>query len=336
MLWRRIGWRFRYAGPHRVEEGATWNLSLTSTLTAGRREKDSVCSRDIGLAKALDRHKRIVGKGKNVGRAGWFFGRPDAITLMLCIGLVLGVACAVGPNGRRKARQVTCQSHLQQWSGIFADYIARNEGEFVEPASPAGWYWVMNLDDRHKDWRQTRIWLCPEADRPLMDERGEQTPGNPVFRAWGIYTGASYGPNGLAGSYGLNGYVLPIPAGFEYADPDMPAEVGWGDLREVPHAQDVPLFIDALRFDLWPRSHEPPASSESSPWYMNQMARCCINRHSGTVSCLFVDGSVRAVGLKELWTLKWHRQFDTSGPWTLAGGAQPSDWPEWIRPFKEY
>lgn len=62
---------------------------------------------------------------------------------------------------------------------------------------------------------------------------------------------------------------------------------------------------------------------------------------------LFRDWSVRKVGLKELWTLKWDgrkfhtnkwydRKFDTSGPWTLAGGVQPEDWPEWMRGFKDY
>jgi hypothetical protein len=45
---------------------------------------------------------------------------------------------------------------------------------------------------------------------------------------------------------------------------------------------------------------------------------------------------VRKTGLKELWTLKWHLQFDTANAWTKAGGAQPEDWPEWMRSFKDY
>ena len=69
---------------------------------------------------------------------------------------------------------------------------------------------------------------------------------------------------------------------------------------------------------------------------MNHMAQCCVNRHNGTVCCLFVDGSVRKVGLKELWTLKWHKSFNTAGPWTTAGGVQPQDWPLWMRDFRDY
>jgi prepilin-type processing-associated H-X9-DG protein len=62
----------------------------------------------------------------------------------------------------------------------------------------------------------------------------------------------------------------------------------------------------------------------------------CINRHSGGVNGLFLDWSVRKVGLKELWTLKWHKQFNTAGPWTKAGGVRPEDWPKWMRHFKDY
>jgi len=51
---------------------------------------------------------------------------------------------------------------------------------------------------------------------------------------------------------------------------------------------------------------------------------------------MFMDWSVRKVGLKELWTLKWHPQFDTAGPWTKAGDAEPGDWPAWMRSFKGY
>jgi hypothetical protein len=51
---------------------------------------------------------------------------------------------------------------------------------------------------------------------------------------------------------------------------------------------------------------------------------------------VFLDWSVRKVGLKELWTLKWDREFDTAGPWTKAGGVRPGDWPEWMRRFKDY
>jgi prepilin-type processing-associated H-X9-DG protein len=62
----------------------------------------------------------------------------------------------------------------------------------------------------------------------------------------------------------------------------------------------------------------------------------CINRHGGGINAVFLDWSVRKVGLKELWTLEWHRKYDTTGPWTKAGGALPRDWPKWMRSFRDY
>jgi hypothetical protein len=49
-----------------------------------------------------------------------------------------------------------------------------------------------------------------------------------------------------------------------------------------------------------------------------------------------MDWSVRKIGLKELWTLKWHQNYNTAGLWTTAGGVGREDWPAWMRRFKEY
>ena len=66
------------------------------------------------------------------------------------------------------------------------------------------------------------------------------------------------------------------------------------------------------------------------------MKSVCINRHNGYINMLFLDFTVRKVGLKELWMLKWHNRFDISGAWTTIGGVEPGDWPEWMRSFKDY
>jgi hypothetical protein len=49
-----------------------------------------------------------------------------------------------------------------------------------------------------------------------------------------------------------------------------------------------------------------------------------------------MNWSVRKVDLKELWTLKWHRSFNTHGSWTRVGGVALEDWPKWMKGFKDY
>jgi prepilin-type processing-associated H-X9-DG protein len=66
------------------------------------------------------------------------------------------------------------------------------------------------------------------------------------------------------------------------------------------------------------------------------MRRVCLNRHNGATNIAFLDFSVRRVGLKELWTLKWNTDYDTDGVWTITGGVIPGDWPRWMNSFKDY
>ncbi|MHC4155140.1 MAG: hypothetical protein ACYST6_09505 [Planctomycetota bacterium] len=42
---------------------------------------------------------------------------------------------------------------------------------------------------------------------------------------------------------------------------------------------------------------------------INEMRRVCHNRHGMFVNANFMDLSARKVGLKELWTTKWHKEW---------------------------
>ena len=63
---------------------------------------------------------------------------------------------------------------------------------------------------------------------------------------------------------------------------------------------------------------------------LKQMNRVCVDRHDGFMNSLFADWTVRKVGLKELWTLKWSLGYETNGRWTRGGNVQAGAWPEWM------
>ena len=68
-----------------------------------------------------------------------------------------------------------------------------------------------------------------------------------------------------------------------------------------------------------------------------EMNQFCIDRHNGWTNFVFADWSVRHVGLKELWTLRWHRDFNVNGPWTKAGRRDSQrTGPQWLRKYKDY
>ena len=251
---------------------------------------------------------------------------PDSIVIAASIGLGLVLVLAIHEVSRRRAKELGCMANLRQWGDIFQGYVERNEGNFI---SSDVWYWIKELNDEHKDRHKMEIWFCPRADKPRHDENRNVLRESFINSAWGIEMGYDFGPTGMAGSYGLNGYALNIRTR------GKSTKLYWRT-PNVEGSAHIPLFIDALRFDLSPEASDSPPEEREHNWSMEEMDRACIDRHQGGVNCLFMDWSVRKVGLKELWTLKWHREFDAAGPWTKAGGVQPSDWPEWMRSFKDY
>jgi len=253
----------------------------------------------------------------------------ELLVVIAIIALLMSILMPALSKVKEQARTVGCLANLRQWGVTCTMYAEANSGKLWSGISDTGWWWLFQLPDSLKDWKQNKTWFCPTATKPIIDERGVGVATLNIFNAWGIfrepYSGYSAGPNGVAGSYGLNSWLM-SRQGSSY----------WGTLPGVKNPNNVPLFVDALRFDLWPVETTPPATDQYAAWANQDMARCCINRHDGFVGCVFADATVRKVGLKELYKLTWSRQYNTSGPWTRAGGVDASDWPDWIRPLKDF
>jgi len=169
------------------------------------------------------------------------------------------------------------------------------------------------------EYRDLDMRLCPMATKPLSE--GARNP----FAAWGIFQDGSYG------SYGLNEWLCNRTTGSNASN--------YYRHVNIKPADRIPLFLDCFWYDVWPfHNNEPPLYDGATENLAgsNEMRRVCLNRHSGAVNSAFLDWSVRKVGLKELWTLNWHHNYDIHGPWTIAGDVQSSDWPDWMRSFKDY
>lgn len=268
-------------------------------------------------------------------KAGKGFTLIELLVVIAIIALLMSILMPALARVREQARTVSCQANLRQWGFVCTMYAEENEGKLWSGIGTNAWWWIYQLPDDLKSRLRNKTWFCPTATKPIIDEHGVEAPTLNIFNAWGIYTdpfeGYTAGPDGVAGSYGFNGFLLS-----RALTTDDQRNTFWGKLTNVRNANDVPMFVDGLRFDLWPRDTTAPAQFEYEAWSNQDMARCCINRHDGFVGGLFADASTRKVGLKELWTLKWHKAFNTRGAWTQAGGVTPNDWPDWLRPFRDY
>lgn len=241
-------------------------------------------------------------------------------------------------TARARAFDAHCKSNLHQWGVLFGLYH-QDHGDSFEPADFAGLdrYWPHTLRDY---FSERRFLLCPLATTsrpPDFPYPGPARRGS-TFHAWDTSTGG-FGPlANYKSSYGRNGWAS-NPEGKSWYFSANPDTIAWRYTFLMERTDIVPMLFDSAWLGPLPlQSDSPPPDFDFiEPGGFGQNMRLLVlDRHDEKIDSLFVDGHVRNVGLKEVWTLKWHRQYRTDNRWTKAGGASPNDWPMWMRDFENF
>jgi prepilin-type N-terminal cleavage/methylation domain-containing protein len=259
----------------------------------------------------------------------------ELLVVIAIIALLMSMLMPALQRVKQQAKTIKCRANLKQWNLFFSMYTEDNNSRFEEGVGDDHTHhWFNALRPYYRN--DPIIRCCPTAMKPIIDESGNPAAVFNVFSAWGRFWGVGYDEAGEYGSYGINGWVEDPPPSYTTVYENFETVNNWRT-PTVKGAGYVPLFMDALRFNVFPRHIDTPPETQDMAWAsMEHMRRICIDRHDAFINMAFLDWSVRKVGLKELWTLNWHKNFNVHGPWTKAGGVQASDWPEWMRSFRDY
>jgi prepilin-type N-terminal cleavage/methylation domain-containing protein/prepilin-type processing-associated H-X9-DG protein len=248
----------------------------------------------------------------------------ELLVVIAVIALLVAILLPALQRARKQAGGMICQARLRQWGMAFKIYLDENANKWFG-LQPDDYGWVVQTSWFWQD--NSSVGLCPVAAKyvPLSDPSVAYTIGDRVH-AWSAWVQLPIGKLPCAMSYGFNPGLYPF-------DLERPNDSPYWRTDDVRDAARIPVLMDCVHNEGHTSSKIGPPEQEGPPWKGYTM---CINRHDGGINMLFMDWSVRTVGLKELWTLRWTRQYDTANPWTLAGGARPEDWPAWMRGFKDY
>jgi prepilin-type N-terminal cleavage/methylation domain-containing protein/prepilin-type processing-associated H-X9-DG protein len=277
------------------------------------------------------------------------FTLVELLVVIAIIALLMSILMPALGRARKQAQAVICQSQLNSWGMALQLFAHDNDGSFLKSytyytGDPEDWWMVGLLPyiggkvDQQSESRD--LFLCPSAARSKNPPECNRCPGS-TFSTWGPFNPGNAGGGDwwdwrAEGSYGINDWVANPPAELDTYW-GFPTKYCWRNTA-INGAANVPVFLDCMYVSAYVLHFDdpPPFYDQYDTWASNGIQMFAMDRHSGGVNAVFADWSVRKVGIKELWTLKWHNQFDISGPWTAIGGAVASDWPEWMRAYTEY
>ena len=244
----------------------------------------------------------------------------ELLVVIAIIALLLAILMPSLSIAKKKAQAVVCKANLKQWGLIFLMYTQDNNERFWEDHTGGGTQgkWMPMLSESYGDVDEFRF--CPSAKKPNGPVGGIGTR----FKQWGpgpLMVAAGFGPDEEknSGSYGTNLWINGGSCWYGLQ------KLHWGK-STARGAYDIPMISDSVWFggqpmspndaDVTRNAGDVPSSetyyeemNPTSPSFGWDMTRVCINRHQKKINITFMDGSTRPVKLTELWSLKWHKDY---------------------------
>jgi prepilin-type N-terminal cleavage/methylation domain-containing protein/prepilin-type processing-associated H-X9-DG protein len=271
----------------------------------------------------------------------------ELLVVIAIIALLMSILMPALRNVRDQAKNSMCLQRLQQWSVMFNMYADDNDGQLMDMNLINGVEYYHGWVPLMHPYAQTfEVYLCPSAVLFWSDNENFDDP----LAAWDyrflLEEGLLYeefqdqqyykiGDEYSYGSYGKNVYVSSFDLDDENSRP-------FRNIR-VKGTSQIGLLGDSNYTGAFPDAYDEPADTRlHGPVDGDNINRWNLDRHNLSVNFVFLDWSVRKVGLKQLWSIRWSKQKTESGEqaWgnlsLVPDWNNAQEWPEWMRASQNY
>jgi len=241
----------------------------------------------------------------------------ELLVVIAIIALLMSLLMPALNRAKAQAKDAICLNNLHQWSIIWKMFTDDREGFWMNRDHAVDW--VSTILSDYSKALNPKLWTCPLATKSINE--GGRNP----YMAWTDTQQVDGRDVDLKGSYTINLWC------------SVRDEPGYWQSPNVKGAQYAPVMACGQWKDMQSYPVDEPPRYESSVWTPNaeEQQRVCIKRHPPYyVNVLFMDWSTEKRTIKEIWTTRWHKNWDeelaTSGlpAWPTSGWMDDVPEPE--------